>query len=177
MFQYLITAAKDILRRLEICEQKGISRALPEERVRQAESEAWCRAAEGEVFATFGSGSPELQRWIAFRATLDNYMSEGLQHSPVSGYITHLHQSVGLLAEFEALAARRPAAVPSSAPNSSTTEPKRDHTLMSYWQHGSWADRFGLVGVLALVFIVGLLCGKTQFFSKLYDLLKDVAPW
>lgn len=55
--------------------------------------------------------------------------------------------------------------------------PPTEHTLVAFWSVATWAERFGMLLVFGLIFVCGLLCGKTQFFGKLYDLFKEVKPW
>lgn len=53
---------------------------------------------------------------------------------------------------------------------------KDEHTLISYWKKADWPERFGMLGVFGGIFVVGLLCGKVDFFRRLYDLVKEILP-
>ena len=67
-------------------------------------------------------------------------------------------------------------AIASVPPRESVDDQKEEHTLVAYWSRAEWSERFGMLGVFGAIFVVGLLCGKTSFFSKLYDLIKEVLP-
>lgn len=55
-------------------------------------------------------------------------------------------------------------------------EREREHTLWRYWCLADWSERFGMIGVFSGVFLVGYLCAKIDFISRLIDLIRSIKP-
>ncbi|MDB6117725.1 MAG: hypothetical protein JWO08_1506 [Verrucomicrobiaceae bacterium] len=75
---------------------------------------------------------------------------------------------------------------PSKAEAISSLQPKGElpsaasqtaHTLVAFWSAATWEERFGMLLVYGVIFLCGVLCGRIPFFSKLYDLVKEVKPF
>ena len=55
-------------------------------------------------------------------------------------------------------------------------EREAEHTLWAYWRLADWSERLGMIGALIGVFFVGYLCAKTDFVSRLIDLIRSIKP-
>lgn len=51
-----------------------------------------------------------------------------------------------------------------------------EHTLLVYWRLANSSERLGMVGVFAVVFVVGYLCAKMEFVSRFIDLMRSIKP-
>jgi hypothetical protein len=49
-----------------------------------------------------------------------------------------------------------------------------EHTLLSYWRLADLEERLGMIGLFSLVFLVGYLCAKESFISRLIDLIRSI---
>jgi hypothetical protein len=55
-------------------------------------------------------------------------------------------------------------------------EREAEHNLWTYWCLADWGERFGMIGFLSLVFLVGFLCTKESFISRLIELIRSIKP-
>jgi uncharacterized protein YozE (UPF0346 family) len=55
-------------------------------------------------------------------------------------------------------------------------ERESEHTLQVYWRLADWSERFGMIGVFCIIFLVGYLCAKESFISRFIDLIRSIKP-
>lgn len=55
-------------------------------------------------------------------------------------------------------------------------ERESEHTLQVYWRLADCSERFGMIGVFCIVFLVGYLCAKVSFISSFIDLIRSIRP-
>ena len=55
-------------------------------------------------------------------------------------------------------------------------ERESEHTLWVYLRLADWPERCGIIGAFVFVFVLGYLCSKTSFVSRIIDLIREVKP-
>ena len=58
----------------------------------------------------------------------------------------------------------------------SKQEREKEHTLWVYWKLANWRERFGIIGFLSLVFMLGFGAAQIPSLTKFLNLIKSLIP-
>jgi len=106
MFEGQIQHARDFIRRIHLCSERGLDVVPKAEWVSGVDECSWYTATEGLIGHAFGVDSKEMRRYRstidARRQLLDAVHARGDPKWDLTYWIEHYHQMIGLLQEFEA---------------------------------------------------------------------------